>query len=335
MNVSHGLRPCYSIRLGRARDVAAVLEAIRPWLAGKSEHADLMLEFIRTSPRSEVSGRAAERARTGDNLRWAAGFTQRHLEIVARVRALNRRYGRGQWTLSGPARPKQRRRGMVGRRSVAADGSVREAPYPDDLAWLGGLIDGEGTLSISLVRAKGRRPRFKVQLSVANTNSSNIQKVASILLRLIGISPAVVRTNVRRGYRPCYVLRVQGQKRVRTAVEALVPHLAGKRTRAELILQFLDLPLDAQQLAARTGDDGRCSPDSSSIEGYGPRHLAIVEKVRRLNRRYGLGAWNDGALELSHGGGGAGLPKLLERPAARLLRQQEHVRGDDHEDDHE
>jgi hypothetical protein len=160
----------------------------------------------------------------------------------------------------------------------------------EELSWLAGFVDGEGAIFIQTARRPGRRIRFKCEVAIANTDLANVEHVRQIVASLTGDAPKATESNVSRGYRPCYSVRLQGQLRVALVLRALLPFLVGKKRRAELVLEFIasaprSVLLGRSDERVRTSDDHRWAP------GYGPRHYEIVSEVRRLNRRYGRGEW--------------------------------------------
>lgn len=159
-----------------------------------------------------------------------------------------------------------------------------------ELSWLAGFIDGEGAIFIQTARRPGQRVRFKCEIAIANTDLANVGRVRAIVAKITGRAPKATESNVRRGYRPCYSVRLQGQLNVALVLRVLLPFLVGKKYRAELVLEFIGSAprsalLGRSQERARTSDNERWAP------GYGPRHYEIVEEIRRLNRRYGRGEW--------------------------------------------
>src|SRR5439155_25523680 len=106
-NSKRGYRPCTSVRINRAVDVASILEAVLPWLVGKRQRARLMIRFIKIAPRSPLKGKAEHRARTRGNARFARGFTPRHFALAATITDLNHRYAKGEWVAAQKKRERR------------------------------------------------------------------------------------------------------------------------------------------------------------------------------------------------------------------------------------
>ena len=83
-------RPFYKIYLGKQSELVSLCEAVQPHVVGKREHVALMLRFLTTTP-------AVTNTRHGGD--GGTGITDEHREIIAQLRALNKRYAVGEWQL--------------------------------------------------------------------------------------------------------------------------------------------------------------------------------------------------------------------------------------------
>lgn len=166
----------------------------------------------------------------------------------------------------------------------------RKSPSKLELAWLAGFVDGEGSIYISAERRPGNRYVLKGRMSVDNTDLKNIRKARSIAIQITGRPISPIIANVRRGYRPCYSLRFQGQSTVAALLRELQPWLIGKHRRATLMLRFIaSAPRSATE--GRAGRRARTRDKRRWARCYTRTHFAILEEMRRLNRRYGRGEW--------------------------------------------
>ena len=161
-------------------------------------------------------------------------------------------------------------------------------PLPGDsaLAWLAGFVDGEGTITLA-----GRRGRsIQPSLSIPNTNLSNIGRVRVLLAALLGHDVSVTeRKSDENSYRPCYDIRVGSHYDVDIALRAIYPHLVGKWKQAQLVLEFLTIaPGSGTNVTAYRRVRGR---EPRIGTRYDERHYAILDEIRRLNRRYARGQW--------------------------------------------
>lgn len=126
-------------------------------------------------------------------------------------------------------------------------------PTEGEIAWLAGIIEGEGTLCMSMwTRASyavDRRPKIGLQVKIYNSDAGIIRKAASILeLLVVGFHlkerdmPPMAKHG-GGGYAPTapmLTLTVSNLSAVRQLLLAVRPWLFGeKAARADLMLQFL------------------------------------------------------------------------------------------------
>lgn len=142
-----------------------------------------------------------------------------------------------------------------------------------ELAYLAGLIDGEGT--ITLERTGNRRLSGVTGLSphvvIANTNEAIIQYAVQLFQRL-GVNPHI-KTQLK-GYgsrqKTCYWVGMTGLTKSRKVLEPLLPYLVGKTAQARLVLDFIYY---------------RGSTAEAKGKPYGTYEIGILEKIRALNFR--------------------------------------------------
>lgn len=103
-----------------------------------------------------------------------------------------------------------------------------------DKAWLAGIIDGEGCITIVK-----RGNNFVPSVKIANTNELLINKCKEVL------SEAGVSFNIRysdRGERknakPAWELAMESRPRVVAALELILPYLVSKKEQASLVLDW-------------------------------------------------------------------------------------------------
>jgi hypothetical protein len=115
-----------------------------------------------------------------------------------------------------------------------------------DIAWLAGIIDGEGCFSIKrpIVRKSGERVGYKtcyqVWLVVCNTSEPMIERVRSIL-EAAGIKHQPIR-KVWKGDKATrwqWWIHIAKKRELLRATELLLPHLTAKKVEAEVVAWFL------------------------------------------------------------------------------------------------
>lgn len=128
-------------------------------------------------------------------------------------------------------------------------------PTEGEVAWLAGIIEGEGTLCMSMwTRASyavDRRPKIGLQVKIYNSDAGIIRKAASILeLLTVGFHlkeremPPMRKANGDGHYAPTapmLTLTVSNLSAVRALLLRIRPWLFGeKAARADLMLKFLE-----------------------------------------------------------------------------------------------
>lgn len=118
------------------------------------------------------------------------------------------------------------------------------------VGWLAGIVDGEGTVSLTISRRANRSQMIRTtpKVIIGNTDAGIIDRCI-LALDKIGVGhyaqhiqrPAghVLSVSVAK-FKPVTVIEVTGLKRVRTLLNAIRPFLAGeKANRADLLLKFI------------------------------------------------------------------------------------------------
>ena len=147
------------------------------------------------------------------------------------------------------------------------------------LAWLAGIIDGEGTIGLAFyTRRSMRRGKPHVQrqlecwIAVANTNMRIIEAVSAVLSGC-GIKHGLLLS--QRGtakWKPQWRVTVRGLRRCAATLALLRPYLVGKLPQADVILGLWDYrERGAFSRAHRLADDE-----------WVDRQLG---EIRHLNRR--------------------------------------------------
>jgi len=110
------------------------------------------------------------------------------------------------------------------------------------LFWLGGIIDGEGMVTIikrssSKVKQNGWNPR----VAIVNTDLIIINQAIE-LLDYLGIPHYVQskKNNRHPEWKIKYEIIIQGIKRCYNSLPKLIPYLVGKKHKAENLLKFCD-----------------------------------------------------------------------------------------------
>ena len=153
----------------------------------------------------------------------------------------------------------------------------------DELAWLAGVIDGEGTINITKKLGSKKRARkdgtrkmnYWVFLQVTNTNEQLILKVIEIMKKL-NANPYVWEKKDTDKWKKAYQLSLQRMVKVKRVVEKINPYLIAKKRQAELVLKFIDSRLSKFQKGK-----GKTNP-------YTEEEMKWINEIKRLNHRGNL-----------------------------------------------
>lgn len=105
------------------------------------------------------------------------------------------------------------------------------------LAFLAGMIEGEGTVTISRISNHGYKA-LKPMVQIANSNPILIEHVAG-LVRSLGVSPYVYWRNPAKHQAPSAVVRMEGFKRAGALLRLVTPFLISKKPQAEAVLRYI------------------------------------------------------------------------------------------------
>lgn len=132
------------------------------------------------------------------------------------------------------------------------------------LAWLGGIIDGEGMVTV-IRRKKGSRKGFIPRVSIVNTDERIISEVVSILKELRLAHYTQTKAGTKAGWKTKWEVQFNGHIRCAAALPHLIPYLVSKREKAEALLELCE-----RRLVTR--------------EPYGERDMELIEKATLGNR---------------------------------------------------
>lgn len=140
-----------------------------------------------------------------------------------------------------------------------------------DLGWLAGIIDGEGSINLSILRRNGQIIPF---LEIGNTNVPTAQKATRIMKTLTEKSIRCYPKNSQMGYRPCWKVQATSHAAIKSVLQAVLPDLEGKRPQAELMLRYLS-----------------AAPGKGRGNKFLPAHYQMVSEMKHMNHRYAKGEW--------------------------------------------
>ena len=111
------------------------------------------------------------------------------------------------------------------------------------LAWLAGILDGEGSISVQVYTLPDGRVRLTPFVSIVNGDAGILSGCYEVLTE-IGVSfrncKKPLSTGAVSGLIECRNIRIDGIKPVKRLVQAVLPYLrSAKRKNAEVLLEYL------------------------------------------------------------------------------------------------
>jgi hypothetical protein len=141
------------------------------------------------------------------------------------------------------------------------------------LAWLAGLIDGDGCISFQRMSETRRLKRTSSHLVPYITITSTCTLTYEYMVKLykelevplhVSMKP---NTNPER-QKPVYIFKTHGLKRSKTLLPLIMPYLVTKKREAELVMEFIEIR--ERLFATKTHD---------------PREEEISEELRQIKVR--------------------------------------------------
>jgi len=124
-------------------------------------------------------------------------------------------------------------------------------PTPEQLAWLAGIFDGEGSIILNFMK---KRKYPYIGFHITNTNISLLSKVQMILQIILNRPIKMYKkknTNYSVGLNcnmQCYSIDFRAQKDVFKVLNLLMPYLTSKKPKAMLVLEYLKQRLLEQHI---------------------------------------------------------------------------------------
>lgn len=109
-----------------------------------------------------------------------------------------------------------------------------------DVAWLAGLIDGEGCISLYKRTVRGRPYGWDYFFTISNADEAIVLEAARVIRFLSEFDPYIRYDKPRGNRRPCYSVVLSRRSQIQDVLNAVIPYLRGnKREQGQLLLQAL------------------------------------------------------------------------------------------------
>ncbi len=108
-----------------------------------------------------------------------------------------------------------------------------------DIAWLAGIVDGEGCLRAKFNSHDRTIPTIWLELRIGNTSMSLLEKCQRIIQDLCHKKHNLNKHCRTENLHVMWSIEVTKQNYLLTVIEAILPHLTSKRAQAEAMLVYL------------------------------------------------------------------------------------------------
>lgn len=146
------------------------------------------------------------------------------------------------------------------------------------LAWLAGLLDGEGSIGINRVPPNTYEPRIQMSITHAGTVQHVLEILSAMGIRGRGYS---YQEREPERQKDAHYLRINRLVDVNLLAQHMVKLSVTKRRQWELVLEFTNLRL----CGARVDEKGRVKRGGKETRKYGEREHEIMRELSALNRR--------------------------------------------------
>lgn len=106
-----------------------------------------------------------------------------------------------------------------------------------ELGWLGGIFDGEGTITIRIRNRKGQSDLLTPVVTVSNTDRLMIDKIIEIYKKL-SVPFWVTNYKAKGNWKESWKIEITGIKRCKKILPILKTYLVNKKELAELVLDW-------------------------------------------------------------------------------------------------
>jgi len=115
---------------------------------------------------------------------------------------------------------------------------------PLDVAWLAGIIDGEGSFISQYVKNREKEiTGISNLIKISNTNQPMMDRIQHIVYKITHKKNKILKHSIVKGIL-CSTIQVSDQRSCRTLCRAILPHLTAKRKQAQLMIEYVDSRLE-------------------------------------------------------------------------------------------
>lgn len=175
-------------------------------------------------------------------------------------------------------------------------------PVSTRLAWLAGIIEGEGSITLNVRRKKWRGWNgvgIDLGIQVVNTDAYIIEECVAIIEGIVGVAPKICERNaiparyttdgtIWKQNRQMLAIHVSKMSHIKAIIENLMPYMIGeKKARARLIVKFIDRRQSHLTAGKKGGVKWYDGYDWQIVkEFYEIKGIKLPEEIERAVRDY-------------------------------------------------
>lgn len=115
-----------------------------------------------------------------------------------------------------------------------------QQPRPEEIGWLAGMIDGEGSIGAYL-RQGVKTPHYKPTVQISGTHKGGLEYLHDLLNRLEIGHHIVWHQRKSDKHRPCWNVTVVGMKRIPVLLNTVIPYMKIKHEQANWLMEWIQL----------------------------------------------------------------------------------------------
>lgn len=147
----------------------------------------------------------------------------------------------------------------------------------EQLAWLAGIWDGEGSF---LIEPLHKGTHYSGAITMTNSSTKMLQQVITILDNL-GITGHLYLEKMRsKKHKCCYHITIRNNAMVKKFILVVLPYLVAKSEHAGILLKYIDSRAKYKRVVGR---DSRGRLTGVKSQGYSEEEIKYYWQLKKLN----------------------------------------------------
>jgi hypothetical protein len=159
---------------------------------------------------------------------------------------------------------------------------VNQQATQEQLAWLAGIWDGEGTFTISCSRRANGKVSYAPQITLTNSCPLMINEIGKIV-DYYGITSHLWLEDLRTmKHKRCYHITMRKHEGLKKFMELVIPYLISKKAQAEILYRFVLKRMEYKRSVGRSSN-GRLT--GVKEQGYSEEEISLHNQIKKLNAK--------------------------------------------------